>query len=164
MEDKPNRSDFEVGPYIGVEVKWMNSTHMKGVESIDRRVHGPKCWGIDGLKQFVRHGKRIARVALYCDEVVGYFGLELAPKGFHVVRLTVSPEFRGKHVGQQLIGSVKERLSNANVRKYIRVVIPERNSDIIEWYIHMNFKFLKLMPDYFGDQDGVGLVFREENE
>ncbi len=86
----------------------------------------------------------------------------LYPKSLRIQSIAVLPEYRGKHIGKQLLDHAIEEAKNSGLN---RITLEAKASDtkLINFYKNSGFVEIKRLPDYYAPrEDGIRMIFRDK--
>lgn len=120
---------------IHIETRWMVSPDLPAILSIEKESF-PAPWVEDDFRALLSKRNVIGIVAYQNplalnddqeenEEPIGYALYELHDTYLELLTLAVSPEFRNKEVGQQLVKRLQVKLSAVKSRRRIEMRVPE---------------------------------------
>jgi ribosomal-protein-alanine N-acetyltransferase len=80
--------------------------------------------------------------------LVGYI---IFSRDGHILSLAVHPEYRKRGIGKELIQQV---IGFPHVRK-VRAEVRKSNRGAQAFYLRLGFRFVAVVPNYYGDEDAL---------
>lgn len=88
------------------------------------------------------------------EKIVGFIIATITPNSHaNIVTIDVSPEFRRRGFGSNLISAVKLILNELDINK-ISLQVSVDNETAIEFYLTQGFEITKILPSYYPGSDG----------
>lgn len=102
------------------------------------------------------------RLAKYCvaevdGKVVGYGGMWLIMDEAHITNIAVHPKYRGRGIGNRLLGALVEEVSKANI---YGMTLEVRRSNIRAQKLYRKFGFVPcgVRPEYYLDNGEDAII------
>ncbi len=83
-------------------------------------------------------------------------------RGAHLLNLAVTPDLRRKGIGEALLQSLEQILRDEV--QYIDLEVRASNQKAISFYLNRNFKWKRVVPLYYVDEDAIVMVKELEDE
>lgn len=143
---------------LRVHVRWMIRRDMAEVLQIEAgSFEFP--WNDDDFIKCLRQRNCIGMVAEYEDRVVGYMIYELHKTSLHLLNFAVSPDFRRRRVGQQMIDKLRGKLSSQR-RTSLGLEVRETNLSAQLFLRDLGFKATGVVRDFYEDTTEDAYVMR----
>jgi len=145
-----------------VKIRNMEKGDLDAVEAIEVRSFGEHHWSKDSFANELNNGYAHYFVALSENgEVMGYMGLWHILDEAHFSTLSVSPDFRGKYVGEALFNRLV-RYCYDNMVKYITLEVRVSNG-ARHLYEKYGMKTLGTRKGYYQDNNEDAYIMWTEN-
>jgi ribosomal-protein-alanine N-acetyltransferase len=134
---------------IGVHIRWMIRRDMAEVLQIEQNSFEFP-WSEEDFLRCLRQRNCIGMVAEQNERVVGFMIYELHKDQLHVLNFSVSPEFRRREIGTQMVEKLISKLSD---RRRRRIVLEVRETNLIAqmFFRRLGFRAVSLLKDYYED-------------
>jgi len=106
------------------------------------------------LKALYRNNTQTFLVAQKEDMVIGYVIANYYGDEGHIISIAVDSSERRRHVGVKLMNSIINILKKLQVTE-IRLEVRKSNIKARKFYESLGFKYLCIIPDYYGDENGL---------
>jgi ribosomal-protein-alanine N-acetyltransferase len=128
----------------------MDVRHIPAILEIERRSF-PTPWSERAfMSELTQNAYAHYIVALHGDRVIGYAGMWLILDEAHVTNIAVHPDYRGRHVGELLLGDLERR---ARAQGCTRMTLEVRPSNAVAQRLYRKHGFAPrgLRPGYYTD-------------
>lgn len=134
---------------VRVHIRWMIRRDMPEVLTIEgRSFEFP--WSEEDFVRCLRQRNCIGMVAEHHERVVGFMIYELHRNRLHILNFAVHPDFRRRHVGEQMVRKLVSKLSPQR-RNKIMLEVRETNLPAQLFFRDMGFKAVSLLKDFYED-------------
>jgi ribosomal-protein-alanine N-acetyltransferase len=118
-------------------------------------------WSEDDFIRCLRQRNCIGMVAEHDENVVGFMIYELHKTRLHVLNFCVSPEYRRRGVGSQMINKLVGKLSHQR-RTRIMLEVRETNLSAQLFFRRLAFRAISVLRDFYEDtaEDAYLMQFR----
>ncbi len=103
----------------------------------------------DELQKAKNRGDKICWILSTDGEKAGYFWTERKPQTMFLSGLAISPLFRGKKIGPQIL-RLMEEAAKADGLSYCNMAVSRFNKHAIHVYSVHGYQIVKEEPNYFG--------------
>ena len=122
----------------------------------------PQPWPFDAFESFLGdHGFLVATVD---GAVVGYVVADTVPNAGrtlgHVKDIAVHPDYRGRGIGAQLLGSALTAMREKRASR-VKLEVRESNDSAIRLYRRFGFQFRRTLPRYYDDGESAYVMVCE---
>lgn len=100
-------------------------------------------------------------VAQIGEEVVGYAGIWWIVDEGHITNVAVSPEYRGKHIGEAIIATMLDVAREEGINKFT-LEVRVSNEPAINLYSKFGFESVGVRPKYYKDNEDAMIMWLEE--
>lgn len=146
-----------------VKIRRMQKNDLEQVEKIEIASFGDHHWSKDSFANELTNGYARYYVALNeNDEVVGYMGLWHILDEAHCATVSVSPDYRRKHIGEALFTTLIEDCYE-NLVKYITLEVRVSNEKAQKLYTKYGLKSLGTRKGYYQDNNEDACIMWSEN-
>jgi ribosomal-protein-alanine N-acetyltransferase len=149
---------------VRVHIRWMIRRDMAEVLDIERgSFEFP--WFEEDFIRCLRQRNCIGMVAEHGERVVGFMIYELHKTRLHILNFAVSPEFRRRGVGRQMIDKLLGKLSSQR-RVRITLEVRETNLPAQLFFKSAGFRAVTVLRSYYEDspEDAYLMQFRHAAE
>jgi ribosomal-protein-alanine N-acetyltransferase len=149
---------------VRVHIRWMIRRDMAEVLDIERgSFEFP--WFEEDFIRCLRQRNCIGMVAEHGERVVGFMIYELHKTRLHILNFAVSPEFRRRGVGRQMIDKLLGKLSSQR-RVRITLEVRETNLPAQLFFKSAGFRAVTVLRAYYEDspEDAYLMQFRHAAE
>jgi len=148
---------------FSVKIKDMTQDDIDGIIEIEKLSYGEHHWSRDSF--YAELSNNLAKY--FCafdvnDKLIGYAGSWLVLDEAHITNIAVSPEYRGKKVGEALLMSIFEACYK-NMVKYLTLEVRVSNTPAIGLYEKYSFKSLGTRKGYYQNNNEDALIMWTEN-
>lgn len=124
------------------------------------------CFSDPWSRESVRAEIEDNHLALYIvaeinKEVVGYAGIWWIVDEGHITNVAVSPEYRGKHIGEAIIATMLEVAREEGINKFT-LEVRVSNDPAINLYKKFGFESVGVRPKYYKDNEDAMIMWLEE--
>ena len=151
-----------VNKRIEIEVEYMKAEHLPEVLEIEREsFYAP--WSKKAFLNEINQNKlSIMLVARAKDQevfsgILGYACIWSVIDEFHITNVAVMPEFRGKGIGEQLIGFIVTLAKEKGVN-ILTLEVRQSNYGAIRLYCKTGFMPVRIRKRYYSDTDEDAMV------
>ena len=99
-------------------------------------------------------------VALYQNEIIGYYGFLHILDELHILNVAVHPDYRGHGVGKKLISHLKKTAQEMSARA-VTLEVRESNQAAIRLYEKAGFLSAGIRPHYYTDKENALIYWLE---
>lgn len=146
-----------------IKIRRMQKNDLEQVERIEIASFGDHHWSKESFANELNNGYARYYVALNdSDEVVGYLGLWHILDEAHCATVSVSPDFRGKHIGEALFKTLVDDCYE-NLVKYITLEVRVSNIAAQKLYEKYGLKSLGVRKGYYQDNNEDACIMWSEN-
>jgi ribosomal-protein-alanine N-acetyltransferase len=143
---------------LPVHLRWMIRRDMPDVLAIERQCFEFP-WYEDDFVRCLRQRNCIGMVAEAGERVVGFMVYELHKQKLHVLNLAVSPRFRRREVGRQILDKLITKLSHDR-RSRILLEVRETNLPAQLFLRAFNFRAVAVLRDFYEDTPEDAYLFQ----
>jgi ribosomal-protein-alanine N-acetyltransferase len=122
----------------------------------------PQPWPFAAFEGFL--GEPGFLVATVNGRVVGYVVADTVPNAGrtlgHVKDIAVHPDYRGRGIGAQLLGSALTVMREKRASR-VRLEVRESNDSAIRLYRRFGFQFRRTLPRYYDDGEDAYVLVSE---
>lgn len=122
----------------------------------------PQPWPFAAFEGFL--GEPGFLVATVDGRVVGYVVADTVPNAGrtlgHVKDIAVHPDYRGRGIGAQLLGSALTVMREKRASR-VRLEVRESNDSAIRLYRRFGFQFRRTLPRYYDDGEDAYVLVSE---
>ena len=122
----------------------------------------PQPWPFDAFESFL--GDPGFLVATVDGAVVGYVVADTVPNAGrtlgHVKDIAVHPDYRGRGIGAQLLGSALTAMREKRASR-VKLEVRESNDSAIRLYRRFGFQFRRTLPRYYDDGESAYVMVCE---
>ena len=139
-----------------VSVEPMRKSDVQDVARIERRSY-PTPWHEHAYYTEIGNRSACYLVARMAGEVVGYGGMWVIMDEAHITTLAVSPEYRGKKIGERLLQAL---LEEAYVMGATRATLEVRERNVVaqNLYKKYGFRAAAIRKNYYSDNPENSVV------
>lgn len=105
-------------------------------------------WSEDAFKAELNNDKTYYNCVEICGKVVGYAGLWKIIDEGHITNIAISPEYREKGYGKELVKDILKFCENNNINS-ITLEVRESNEAAINLYEKFGFEAVGIRPSYY---------------
>ena len=134
---------------VRVHIRWMIRRDMPEVLHAEQNSFEFP-WSEEDFIRCLRQRNCIGMVAECEERVVGFMIYELHKNRLHVLNFSVSPAWRRRGVGQQMIEKLVNKLSHQR-RNRILLEVRETNLSAQLFFKSMGFKAVSVLRDFYDD-------------
>ena len=132
-----------------VHIRWMIRRDMTEVLDIENTSF-EFSWSEEDFIRCLRQRNCIGMVAEHDERVAGFMIYELHRTRLHVLNFAVTPEYRRRGVGQQMIDKLIGKLSNQR-RNKILLEVRETNLAAQLFFRDLGFRAISVLRDFYDD-------------
>ena len=149
---------------VRVHIRWMIRRDMPEVLSIEASSFEFP-WLEEDFIRCLRQRNCIGMVAEHDDQVVGFMIYELNKNRIQVLNFAVSPEFRRRGVGTQMVAKLIGKLSTQR-RTRIALEVRETNLDAQLFFRTVGFRAVSVLRNFYEDtpEDAYLMQYRFETD
>jgi ribosomal-protein-alanine N-acetyltransferase len=149
---------------VRVHIRWMIRRDMPEVLSIEASSFEFP-WMEEDFIRCLRQRNCIGMVAEHDDQVVGFMIYELNKNRIQVLNFAVSPEFRRRGVGTQMVAKLIGKLSTQR-RTRIALEVRETNLDAQLFFRTAGFRAVSVLRNFYEDtpEDAYLMQYRFETD
>ncbi len=136
---------------IELDLRPMHVEDVERVMDIESRVY-PFPW-TDGIFRDCIHVGYCCWVALYRQEVIGYFVMSIGAGEAHILNLCVQPEFQRRGIGGVLLDRIFD-LAQEHLARSIFLEVRPSNKAAIHLYHREGFQEVGTRRDYYPASNG----------
>lgn len=146
-----------------VKVRRMQKADVDDVIALEQQVYGNHHWSRDSFMSELSND--LAKY--FCvlddnDKIIAYCGIWQILEEAHITNISVSPEYRRKHIGEALLNIVINECYK-NMVKFITLEVRVSNEAAIGLYEKYGFKSLGSRKGYYQDNNEDALIMWTEN-
>ncbi len=148
---------------FSVKILPMTKEDIDGILAIEEASYGEHHWSKDSF--YAELSNNLAKYFCAFDEknnLLGYAGSWLVIDEAHITTIAVSPEYRGKKIGETLLTAVIDACYK-NMVKYLTLEVRVSNTPAICLYEKYNFKSLGTRKGYYQNNNEDALIMWTEN-
>lgn len=148
---------------FSIKIAPMEQTDINDIIAIEEASYGAHHWSKDSF--YAELTNSIARYFVAKDEngtVMGYVGSWFIIEEAHITNISVSPNYRGKGIGEALLYGVIQQCYK-EMLKYITLEVRVGNEVAINLYKKYNFNSLGVRKNYYQDNGEDALIMWTEN-
>ena len=146
-----------------VKIRFMEKGDLDAVHAIEVKSFGEHHWSKESFANELSNGYARYFVALNeWDEIIAYVGMWHILDEAHVSTLSVSPDYRGKSVGEALLNRLLQYCYD-NMIKYITLEVRVSNVGAIRLYEKYGMKSLGTRKGYYQDNNEDAHIMWSEN-
>ena len=151
---------FDQQQRVRVHIRWMIRRDMPEVLHAEQNSFEFP-WSEEDFIRCLRQRNCIGMVAECEERVVGFMIYELHKNRLHVLNFAVSPGWRRRGVGNQMIEKLVNKLSHQR-RNRILLEVRETNLEAQLFFKSMGFKAVSVLRDFYDDttEDAYLMQFR----
>lgn len=153
------RSEAEIRRACRVHIRWMIRRDYDEVLEIEQLCF-PNPWTEDDFIRALRQRFCIGKIAETEDQILGFMVYELHKTRIDLLNLAVHPSCWRRSVGSQLVGNLKDKLTESYARKRLTVPVREGNTDAQLFFRAMDFRCVNVMRDYYDDTDEAAYLMQ----
>lgn len=135
---------------------WLNKNNIKDIMRIEK--DNDNEWNRQDFLDFHDDTKNVIIVMQDMMGVVGFIALSLTKDQVEIVKLGLHKSAKTNIYRDKLINHIKKISFKSRDKLYIKFIIKEKDDDLRNYLISIGFLAIKLLKNYFKDQDGY--VFR----
>lgn len=143
---------------LKVHLRWIINRDIPEVLAIEA-LSWPDPWTEEDFIACLRQRNMIGQVAEVGERIVGYIVYEIYVSRMHLLNMAVDPQYRRRGVGQQMVDKLTSKLA-LNRRTRITADVPETALDACLFLKAHGFQAVRVMRDFFENEDGLRFVFR----
>ncbi len=148
---------------VQIKIEPMQRDYLDDVIQIEEQSYGPHHWSKESF--FNEINNELAKY--YCSfnekgEMTGYAGCWQILEEAHITNVSVSPDFRRKHIGEALLNAIIKSCYKEMI-KYITLEVRVSNEPAIKLYEKYGFKSLGIRKGYYQDNNEDALIMWTEN-
>lgn len=145
---------------LKVQIRWLIRRDMPEVLEIERDSF-EFAWTEEDFLCCLRQRNCIGMVAEYDHEIVGFMIYELHKSKLRILNFAVSRAHRRRHIGQQMVNRLVEKLSQQR-RKEIFLEVRETNLDAQLFFSGEGFRALQVLRNHYDDttEDAYYMSYR----
>ncbi len=152
---------------VRVHIRWMIRRDMAEVLEIERKSFEFP-WSEEDFIRCLRQRNCIGMVAECDDQVVGFMIYELHKSRLHILNFAVHPDYRGRHIGAQMVEKLIGKLSSQR-RNRILLEVRETNLAAQVFFRSTGFRAISVLREFYEDtpEDAYLMEYRfraEEQE
>ncbi len=149
---------------LRVHIRWMIRRDMSEVLDIER-MSFEFPWFEDDFVRCLRQRNCIGMVAEQGDRVVGFMIYELHKTRLHILNFAVSPHYRRRGIGSQMVQKLVGKLSSQR-RTDISLEVRETNLEAQLFFRETGFRATEVLRDFYEDspEDAYVMQFLHEVE
>ncbi len=149
---------------IFVDPVTVQPMQQKDIDSVVRieRASYPISWHDYAYQTELNNRSAVYIVAKLGDEVIGYAGMWIIMDEAHITTIAVDPNYRGKKVGQRLLGRLLEEAIHIGASR-TTLEVRESNVAAQNLYIKYGFKGVSCLQQYYSDNQENAVVMWAEN-
>lgn len=132
-----------------VQIRWLIRRDMPEVLAIERESF-EFAWTEEDFLCCLRQRNCIGMVAEEDDEIVGFMIYELHKSKLRILNFAVAREYRRRHVGQQMVQRLIDKLSQQR-RKEIILEVRESNLAAQLFFRSQNFRAVQVLRNHYDD-------------
>lgn len=134
---------------VCVHIRWMIRRDMMEVLEIERGCFEFP-WSEEDFIRCLRQRNCIGMVAEHAERVAGFMIYELHRNRLHILNFSVSPEFRRRGVGRQMVDKLIGKLSS---QRRNRVVLEVRETNLAAqlFFRDLGFRAISVLRDFYDD-------------
>ena len=137
---------------IIVDIRWMVNRDLSQVMEIETN-GGENCLSLTDLTEMLRQRNHIGMVAEEQEskKIVAFMVYELCKDHFHLLNLTIHPEYRRQQIGYLMVQKLQNKLI-AHRRVFIQMEVRETNLRAQLFLKQQGFHCTGIMQDWYQDQ------------
>jgi ribosomal-protein-alanine N-acetyltransferase len=135
--------------HLPIQTRWLIRRDMYDVCEIEQLCYGELAWDEECFLETLRNRRTIGMIAEYRGNTVGYFIYDLHKYRLHIVNIAVHPKFQRKHIGQQMIRKLKNKLTPNSQRIKITARCGEGSLAVQLFLRSQQFLAKKIERDYY---------------
>ena len=134
---------------ITVTVRRMHEMDVDGVLAVEQQSFTTP-WSRNGFVTEMKNELAYYLVMVYSGKIIGYAGMWIIVYEAHVTNVSISPEYLGQKLGQQLMTELIER---AKVRGAVSMTLEVRAANTIAQSMYKKFGFVSrgIRRNYYTD-------------
>ena len=145
---------------ICIEFAALQAEHIDGVAEIERSSFKDP-WSRAAFERELENPVAVYVVALYCGRVIAYGGLWHILDEGHITNIAVSEGFRGKGVGDALVGRLLETAAGMGMRRFT-LEVRVSNSAARSLYEKHGFVCAGIRRGYYQDGEDAAIYWTED--
>ncbi|MBR2525902.1 ribosomal protein S18-alanine N-acetyltransferase [bacterium] len=141
----------------------MTKNDIDGIIDIEKMSYGEHHWSKDSF--YAELSNNLAKYFCAFDinnKLLGYAGSWIVLDEAHITNIAVSPEYRGKKIGEALLAKIFETCYK-NMVKYLTLEVRVSNTPAIKLYEKYSFKSLGTRKGYYQNNNEDALIMWTEN-
>lgn len=135
--------------HVRVHIRWMIRRDMPDVLAIEHASFDYP-WCEEEFLRVLRQRNCIGMVAEYGDQVVGFMIYELHKNRLQILNFAVSPDFRRRGVGRQMVAKLVGKLSSHR-RIRINLQVRETNLQAQLFFRSQTFRATEVIREFYDD-------------
>ena len=145
-----------------IEYLLMNESHIKPIAELEKRCFSDP-WSVNSITSELNNPLSLWVVAVDGDTLVGYVGSQTVLGWADMMNLAVSPEYRRRGVGEELVEQLTSRLRSKDV-SCLTLEVRASNDPAIGLYHKLGFAEVGRRPNYYRNPKEDALILRKEFE
>lgn len=136
-----------------MQISQASLTHLKALCELENAIFDAQSFPLS-KRNFIYHLKKgNISVAQEQTQLVGYILIFSYKKSLRIYSLAVDKDFRGQKVGMKLMQYAKE-LAVKMQKERLTLEVKTSNKNAIRLYEKFGFKILKILKEYYPNEDG----------
>ena len=145
-----------------MEYVLMDASHVDAIAELEKVCFSDP-WSVNSITSELNNRLSLWLVAVDDGKVVGYVGSQSVLGWADMMNLAVSPDYRRKGIGEQLITELIARLKE-NAVTCLTLEVRDSNDSAISLYQKLGFLEVGYRPNYYRNPKEDARIFRKEWE
>ena len=143
-----------------MEIVKMTQSHVDQIAELEKICFNDP-WSVNSIRSELDNRLSLWLVALDNDRVVGYVGSQTVLGEADMMNLAVSPDYRRRGVGGELVESLIEQLRHENTHS-LMLEVRVSNESAIALYEKLGFVAVGRRPNYYRNPKEDAWILRKE--